>query len=133
MSDQSKKTTTTKQGRIRIIKIPDGEAPLYIRAAWVRLILPCDPYFGHPDLVIETGVLSDEPKPSRSSFGVPQDMAISILRESNPQAALWWNQRGFPQPGGYFGFAEDEAEIIEGVTRQQAIEVTEEMMGQPDR
>lgn len=119
---------------IRINKVPAGEAPLHIREKWVGLILPCDPYLGFPSSGMERGVLTGMPLyRNRRGYSVPQDAAIEILSHFCPDAAQWWKDQGFPQPDGYFGFAEDEAEIIAGVTRQNIIQVTEEMMGQLTR
>ncbi len=120
----------TATGRIRIIKIPDGEAPIEIRQAWVGLTLPCDPYLGYPDKGLERGVLTNEEAPrNRCGFSAPQDEAIAILAQSNPKAATWWKEHGFPQPDQRFGFAEKEAEIVSGVTHQRMIEITDEMQG----
>lgn len=122
-------------GRIKIVKIPAGEAPAKIRGAWVGLILPCDPYLGWPTSDgPDRGVLSGkEAARNRCSFSVPQDEAIRILEESAPEAAAWWREKGFPHSGECFGFAEDEAEILSGVTRQKIIHVDEEMRGDPNR
>ncbi len=105
--------------------------------AWVGLVLPCDPYVGIPDSGIETGVLSSTPVGcpacGRSGFSVPQDQAIMILEQERPEAAAWWKSKSFPQVGNYFGFAEDEAEIVSGVSHQRLIEVADNMMGDPNR
>ena len=127
-----KKSTT---GRIKIVKVPAGEAPIEVRKAWVGLILPCDPYLGYPDNASERGVLTNKKRDrNRCGFSVPQDQAIEILEKEHSEAAAWWKAHGFPQDAGSrFGFAEEEGEIISGVTRQQIIEVTDEMQGDPNR
>lgn len=119
-------------GLIKIIKTPAGEAPLEIREVWVDMILPCGPILGYSGGP-ECGVLSEESTQSRYSFSVPQEEAIAILERKSPETATWWREHGFPHDGQYFGFAEEEAEIIEGVTPQRIILVTEEMMGDPNR
>ena len=123
----------TSTGLIRITRIPAGEAPDYIRKVWVGLELPCDPILGLPDEGGDRGVMSRKPERSRYGFSVPQDLAIAILQEHRPDAAAYWKQQGYPELGGYFGFAEDEAVIIRGVTQQRIIEVPEEAMGDPSR
>jgi len=121
-------------GRIRITCVPAGEAPLRIRKAWVGLILPCQRICGFPSDGMDLGVLSRK-KVGRNRYGfsVPQGRAVRILKKKDPVAAAWWRKHGFPKAGENFGFAEEEAEIISGVTRQKIIQVTDEMMGDPNR
>lgn len=126
--------TIESTGRIRITKVPDGEAPLVIREAWVGLVLPCDPYLGYPSGGFERGVLSKaEASCNRLGFSVPQNQALVILEQDRSEAAKWWREQGFPRAAQYFGFAEGEAEIVSGVVRQNIIEVTDEMMDNPNR
>ncbi|MES3031380.1 MAG: hypothetical protein V4697_03125 [Patescibacteria group bacterium] len=129
--------TYESTGHIRITKVPDGEAPLEVREAWVGLTLPCGPYLGFSGVGEERGVLTGEsvgcPTCGRYGFSVPQDEAIAILEKAKPEAALWWKKHGFPQVDQYFGFAEREAEIVSGISRQTVIHVTDEMQGQPER
>jgi len=107
-------------GRIRIIKIPHGEAPDEIRQKWVGCVLPCCPYFGHFGKGRQHGVLTGvASERDWYAFAVPQDQAIAALEQHNPDAATWWKAHGFPRLGMYFCFDEDEAEIVSGVTRQK--------------
>jgi hypothetical protein len=127
--------TEERNGYIRIVKTPAGEAPLEIRKAWVGLVLPCDPFFGYPDSADpERGVVSGKAElRNRPGFSVEQDAAIAILERHAPEAAEWWRGFGFPRSDCYFCFSESEAEIASGVTRQKIVHVTEEMMGDPNR
>ncbi len=126
---------TKPTGLIRIVRVPEGEAPQCVRQAWVGLELPCDPYLGYSDAGLDRGVLTGtEAARNRCGFSVPQDWAIAVLEQSDPAAAAWWRRHGFPKEGdGRFGFAEVEAEIVSGVERQRLIEVPEEAMGDPYR
>lgn len=120
-------------GRIRIIQIPEGEAPLWVRKAWVGLTLPCDPICGYPsqcghlDEAIagankERGVLTKQPlKQNRYGFSVPQAPALIVLKKKSIRAARWWQLKGFPQHDQYFHFDQSEAEIISGVTLQTVV------------
>ena len=110
---------------IEIIQTPAGEAPEWVRQAWVGLVLPCDPYLGYGEKP-EKGILSLEEKEGvrrrRRSYAVLQKDAIGILRNYSPNAAAWWRIHGFPMstPGeDRFGFAEDEARIVRGVVSLQ--------------
>lgn len=119
---------------IEIIKVPEGEAPEWVREAWVGLVLPCDPYVGHGQEP-EKGVLSlkecEGIHRKRYSYAVFQKDAIRILRNYSPNAAAWWRIKGFPRstPGeDKFGFAEDEARVVHGVvSRQQSGIVYDDM------
>lgn len=121
-------------GRIKIVKVPDGEAPLAVRRAWVGLVLPCHPFMGWPDEGKDRGVISGkEATRNRRGFSVPQDVAIEFLAKKDPDAAKWWREKGFPVKGEFFGFGVDEAEILEGVTERKIVWVGEDMQGQPTR
>jgi hypothetical protein len=121
-------------GRIRIIKIPVGEWPKNIRAAFVGHTLPCLPILGYPsDGSMKIGVVSGAIQRNRYGFSVPQDQALEILSRRTPNVSLWLRVQGFPMKNQYFGFAEDEAEIISGVTRQNIVEVKDEDHGDPYR
>lgn len=121
-------------GLIRIIKVPDGDPPLWVRQAWLHLILPCDPYLGFPEGGLERGIVSGkEVTHNRYGYSVPPEEALKILRQFKPKEADWWKDNVVFKPGDYLGFAEDEAEIISGVTRQRLVEVTDEMQGDPYR
>lgn len=111
---------------IEIVRIPAGEAPEWVRQAWVGLVLPCDPYLGY-GMNPEKGVLllkeNGGIQRKRFSFAVLQKDALGILRNYSPNAAAWWRIHGFPRdiPGeDRFSFAEDEAKVVQGgVSRQQ--------------
>ena len=126
-------TTSTATGQIRITRVPTGEAPEEIRQAWVNVNLPCEPILGYGSDG-EHGVLSKKPlKRNRYSFQVPEDLAIEALEKAAPHAARWWQARGFPHPERWFVFAEEEAEIISGVTYQKVHHINELDAGVNDR
>ena len=128
------KQKTEYTGRVRITRRPDGEAPEWVRQAWVDLELPCDSIVGYPDGGMDRGVITQAPvTQNESGVSVPQDLALAVLHETDPNAAAWWRAYGFPRPDEYFGFEEDEFEILEGVSHQRLIHMPEEMMGHRDR
>jgi hypothetical protein len=126
-------TDPTATGRIKIMKIPAGEAPLKIRKAWIGLVLPCHPILGFSPGK-EKGVLSNKSAGrGNCGFSVPQCDAIVILANHDRAAARWWEKQGFPVPKECFFFAEDEAKIISGVRRQALVQVEDDMQGDPYR
>ncbi len=123
-----------KTGKIKIIRIPAGDAPLHVRQAWVGLILPCHPFVGLPDKGLDRSVLSRKRvERNKSGFSVSQVLAIAILENCKPRAAKWWKDHNYPKSGECFGFAEHEAEIVSGVRHQQIVHVTDDMQGDPNR
>lgn len=132
-SGEGPKSDTEATGRIRITKVPGGEAPFKIREAWMGIELPCHPFYGM-QVGDERGVLSgDKVAQSRRAFTVPQAGALTALAAVNPDAAAWWRRRGYPNPSQYFSFAEDEAEIVSGVQQQQLFLAEEGCDGDPFR
>jgi hypothetical protein len=104
-------------GRIRIIKVPDGPAPLHVSQAWVGLELPCLPKSGY--VADEQDILKGKLQRARREVIVPAKSALAILGAVSPDAAVWWLEHGFPvgSEENYFSFGEDEVEIISGVER----------------
>ena len=132
--DALKEHLKDMSGRIRIIKRPEGEASAEIRQAWVGETLPCLPELTYSAGDFEQGLLTGKDLDRKGYvFRVPQDLALEILDKNKPEAAAYWRHLGFPRRGECFVFAEDEAEIIRGVTRQSIVQVTDEMRGGPNR
>ncbi|AUN32204.1 hypothetical protein [Niveispirillum cyanobacteriorum] len=89
---------------VRIVAVPPGEAPLWVREAWVGLELPLVRYLSSRKFLC-AGVLSG----SRSRFGwlwdllrgrtetitgymIDAALAVDILCASSPAAAAWWRE-----------------------------------------
>lgn len=123
---------TEATGRIRIIKIPGGDAPEVIREKWVGLELPCYPILGYPDRNTHVQVVS-RLKVDRQVRGVcvPIVAALCILEEKDLHAARWFQAANL-KPGESFFFAEDVIEIISGVRSQQMRLFPEEGVGSAD-
>jgi hypothetical protein len=103
---------------VAIVRAPIGEAPDWVREAWIGLRLP----IGHPAHAVRVrgvGVLSVP----RSRLGwwwaaitgraqtiegylVPSAEAIALLADHRPEAAAWWrsNTPWFSCPGQQFLF-----------------------------
>lgn len=128
------KSISEATGLVRITKIPSGDAPESIRAAWVGLTLPCYPIVGYTE-GLEIGALSGQPRAKkRNSVIVPQEEALRILEKQSPHAAKWWRDHGFPRAfTPNFSFGDDEVDFVSGVKYQKIIEVPDEAMGDPNR
>jgi hypothetical protein len=77
---------------VRIISVPDGEAPLAIREAWVGLVLPVwfDSGSGPDGSFRTVGVLGGA-RETYKGFAVPINAAIHALEfMGKTEAADWW-------------------------------------------
>lgn len=119
-------------GRVKIIKVPAGESPVWVRRAWVGLTLPCQPISG--EVANAIGVITREPVTPRDCVLVSQEDAFEVLRTERPDAYEWWKAHGYPKEKPVtLCFGTDEVEVISGVKRQRIIEVPDEAMGDPNR
>lgn len=84
---------------IQIMNIPEGEAPLDVRKAWVGLVLPAHPFVGYGGTQEKGAVTSSENIRKSYSYSVPQDKALLVLARSDQKAALWWKDHGYPKAG----------------------------------
>lgn len=87
------------RGKIRIVKTPQGPAPLSIRKKWIGVEIP---------------TVQFESKP-RPQYIVRQDDALRELAKKCPTTAAWWTKMGFPREDEDFAFRADEAKEIEEV------------------
>ncbi len=108
-------------GLVKIIAVPEGDAPKEIREAWVGLDLP----YEYRSFSEDADDLSDEGvKLFRINVRVPQKEAIEALekkainkelsiakRAATQQAVNWWKGKGFPKVGRYFSFGINEVEV----------------------
>lgn len=94
---------TSLQHKIRIIAVPPGEAPLWVREKWVGLELPLAQRSAVAQNRLSAGVLSG-PKSFLSAlagcfarryeqklgFTVSVIPALHVLEAASPEAANWW-------------------------------------------
>lgn len=99
-------------GSITITKLPEGEAPQWVRAAWVGLVVPVIAI----SYTEAFGLLSKSQLGPRLMYIVPQREAIKALKKKSKRAATWWTSIGFPRPQETFGFNFDEASIEGKIT-----------------
>jgi hypothetical protein len=111
---------------VRIISVPPGEAPLWVREKWVGLELPLTRW-ASPKKFLGFGVVSG-PRTclaqlwaallgraqSVTGFPVEASRAVEILEASSPQAASWWRENASEliQPKRYLLFHAEACEII---------------------
>jgi hypothetical protein len=112
---------------VRVVRVPAGEAPEWVRQAWVGLELPLPddmpsrPMY-HPSQGVLTGaktplgqILSQLLRPRRTlGYSIEVLDAIAVLERSSPDAARWWRE---PVPrmmhsGDRFVFGADECEEV---------------------
>jgi hypothetical protein len=118
----------TQQSRyIRIIAIPPGEAPLWVREKWVGLELP----LADGDSVVQvftSGVLSGPRNrflaiiwgllgqlKVQAGYPVYVKEALGILEQTAPDAAMWWreNVQRLQRPKRKFLFASAVCQVID--------------------
>ena len=100
MGDDMNNTNPT----IRIVGVPPGEAPLWVREQWVGLELPLTRHKA-PKAFYAFGVLSSPPTwlaqcweivrgraPRIPGYAVESVRAVDILAASSPAAAAWWRE-----------------------------------------
>ncbi len=81
------------RGHIRITEVPDGEAPIWVRKAWVGLIIPV------------VGITDEY-------YEVLQTEAMGPLVQGSVKAYLWWIEHDYPKFNECFGFKIRQAEIV---------------------
>ena len=90
---------------IRIINTPPGEAPEYIRQAWIGITLPTHPKFEAPTSCQTFGVSSGPQHMwitrlltmirrgyQETGYVVDAQVAFNRLEKHSPEAAEWWNK-----------------------------------------
>ncbi len=76
--------------RVRIVGVPPGEAPDYIRRSWVGLELPLAPGLSGPVLIATEGVVSGQDDGPMDGYVVLGSEAMKLLAAHDSEAALWW-------------------------------------------
>jgi hypothetical protein len=118
----------TARGRVRIIAIPPGEAPPWVREKWVGLELPLAQPVRSARSRRVFGVLSGPRQPlarlldillgraaRETGYVVRVSEAIAELERKSPEAAAWWreNVAHMFTPGRCFLFQERVCQVLE--------------------
>ncbi len=77
--------------RLKIIGIPPGQAPEWVRKEWMGLELPIEENAPKPEESIQLGVRGGKPE-NLGGYPIRTSDAISALNKKSPQAAEWWKQ-----------------------------------------
>ncbi len=93
---------------VKVIKVPEGEAPLPVREAWIGAVFPAS----GPDEHLAEGVVTGENAPPRLrfSYSAPQSSALEALERLNPTAAAWFREHLLLSSDFIFG-ADEVVEI----------------------
>ena len=106
-----------REFRIRIIKVPPGEAPFVVREKWVGLELPLPLGHSHAQTVQTCGVISGLAEEKATlGYSVEIEDAVRMLEHKSPEAAAWWRQHAahlFTQ-GGSLVFHAHVCELVHG-------------------
>lgn len=106
-------------GRIKFVKVPEGQAPLWVREKWVGVTVPCYPYIFIPREVELVGVKGDIVAIYTCAFA-PLTEALEALERHSPEAARWWrNQNIGGRALNFFAFDVGSFEIVSGVQERE--------------
>lgn len=79
--------------QVKIVIVPSGQAPEWVRKEWVGLVLPLVENASKVERVI--GVLGgkvDDGDEYIDGYSVETAAAVIILKEKSPEAAQWWTK-----------------------------------------
>ena len=90
-------------GYIRIVQRPEGEAPAWVRDAWIGVTLPLcriqvqrlagfGVLTGPRSYLGELWAIFRKRAPMVDGYVVPSRTAVETLGEANPDAAEWWRK-----------------------------------------
>lgn len=77
--------------KIRIVAVPPGQAPEWVRQEWIGLEIPIAEDTLVPEDSIQMGVKFGKPE-NVGGYPVETDVAVKILKEKSPKAARWWEE-----------------------------------------
>ena len=79
--------------KVKILSTPCGEAPEWVRQAWIGLELPLSGFQPAPVAGAFEGVISRQPvMEGYEGYAVDGRIAVDLLRVKDLAAALWWEK-----------------------------------------
>jgi hypothetical protein len=79
--------------QVKIIAVPPGQAPDWVRKEWIGLVLPVAENV--PSDTFAMGVLGGKVE-NPDGFPVETVAAIKALDDKSPRAAQWWKDHVYP-------------------------------------
>jgi hypothetical protein len=124
---------STSKPSVRIVGIPPGEAPLWVREKWVGLELPLlrwtsagtfvgfEAVSGPRTFLAQTWAMFRGRADRIHGFTVDASRAVNILGQASPKAAAWWRENAaeFILPGRGLIFHAEACETISDDATQQ--------------
>jgi hypothetical protein len=118
---------TNPDWAVRIVAVPPGAAPLWVRQQWVGLDLPVRHYVAHRKLHDSGAASRRDSWPAQwaaifrgqaalvAGYVVEAVPAVSILAKVSPEAAAWWrhNSPHLIAPKRYLVFHEEVCRIAD--------------------
>lgn len=114
---------------IRVVRVPPGEAPLWVREKWVGLELPLARGESGPRHVLTSGVVSGPRNrfaalwrrllgrlPDKAGYAVYVIDALAVLEQTAPDAVQWWrtNSPHLVNRKRKFLFQQEACEMVDG-------------------
>lgn len=94
--------------KIKIVAVPRGEAPLWVRRGWIGVEIPL------PEQEkggIQMGVLGGRPE-NEGGYQVDIKSAIGALKKKSPRAAKWWRDNVPLDLASQLVFSRDVCELV---------------------
>ena len=97
--------------KFKIIDIPDGEAPLWVRKEWVGVVLPIaeNPPINPHYIGVLGGVIVDQ---EVKCYPVEVGFAINLLKEAKSDASEWWRDISRRNSIRFLFFEEKVCELL---------------------
>lgn len=94
--------------QVEIINTPPGQAPDWVRDAWIGLILPVD-----MDAVgvLQMGIFGGEGQ-NDGGYNIPTEKALEFLEKKDQRAARWWYDN-LPFMPPWLVFHRDVCKLVE--------------------
>jgi hypothetical protein len=94
--------------KVEITSTPPGQAPEWVRNAWIGLMLPVDE---NPNGILQIGVHGGRAQ-NKGGYSVPTEEALKILGQANDDAAQWWYDN-LPVMPSWLVFHRDVCRFVE--------------------